>query len=389
MITPNKKWFLAASCLLGLCSAMGQHTVRIRIEPPPPFPSGGTNQALYLAGTLNGWNPSDSLFRFHQEPAGDYALDLVIPDGPVEFKITRGSWASVECSTEGSAIPNRAFTSDRDSSLTIRIAGWADGFQAVSPRNTASPRVRILDTAFHIPELGRNRRVWVYLPPGYDASTRAYPVLYLQDGQNIFDEATSFAGEWKVDEFMDSVASGGGEPWIVVAVDHGGARRLNEYNPYDHERFGPGEGKAYARFLVKTLKKYVDRHFRTRRGRKYTYIGGSSMGGLISLYTVLRYPRIFGAAGIFSPSVWAAPPIQPYLDRRAARLKTRLYLYCGKAEPDNMARDLLGLFTRTGRLARRQVTAVIRDGAAHNEKAWAAEFPRFYYWVTQADKTLP
>ena len=120
----------------------------------------------------------------------------------------------------------------------------------------------------------------------------------MHDGQNVFDDASSYSGEWGVDEALDSMAAGCREI-IVVAIDNGGDKRMNEYSPYDMERFGKGEGDAYAEFLVKTLMPYINKHYPASRKRKDQFIAGSSMGGLISLYTVLKYPRSFGAAGIF------------------------------------------------------------------------------------------
>ncbi len=121
----------------------------------------------------------------------------------------------------------------------------------------------------------------------------------MHDGQNVFDDSTSFAGEWGVDETLDSISSHGKEI-IVVAVDHGGQKRINEYCPYDMEKFGKGEGNQYVDFLVKDLKPFIDKNYRTEKDKQNTFIAGSSMGGLISMYAVLKYPGVFGGAGVFS-----------------------------------------------------------------------------------------
>ena len=166
--------------------------------------------------------------------------------------------------------------------------------------HTASFNVKVMDTAFFMPQLNRTRRIWIYLPPSYRATKIYYPVLYMHDGQNLFDNATSYSGEWGIDEYLDSIFTLGKKEVIVVGIDNGLSKRMNEYNPYSFRQYGKGEGDEYVDFLVKNLKPFIDKHYRTLPGKKDTYIAGSSMGGLISLYAVLKYPAVFGGAGIFS-----------------------------------------------------------------------------------------
>src|ERR1044072_7522726 len=111
--------------------------------------------------------------------------------------------------------------------------------------------------------------------------------LYMHEGQNVFDDLTSFAGEWGVDETLDSIGNHSRE-MIVVAVDHGETKRINEYCPYDMEKYGKGEGDQYVDFLVKTLKPFIDKKYRTIKTKQNTFIAGSSMGGLISMYAILK-----------------------------------------------------------------------------------------------------
>jgi predicted alpha/beta superfamily hydrolase len=196
-------------------------------------------------------------------------------------------------------------------------------------QHTVSKNVTVIDTAFFIPQLKRTRRVWIYLPESYNASRlKKYPVLYMHDGQNVFDEATSFAGEWGVDEALDSLTEKTKE-CIVVAVDNGGDKRMNEYNPYDHKKFGKGEGDKYVDFLVKTLKPFIDKKYRTLKDRPNTFIAGSSMGGLISLYAVLKYPKIFGGAGVFSPAFWVAPALYNEIKKKTGAVNAKVYFMAG------------------------------------------------------------
>jgi metallo-beta-lactamase class B len=249
--------------------------------------------------------------------------------------------------------------------------------------------VSVLDTAFAMPELGRRRRVWIYLPPDYATSGRRYPVLYMHDGQNVFDAATAFAGEWGVDESLDSLHALGDPGAIVVAVDHGGERRLDEYSPWIHARHGGGQGDAYADFLAYTLKPYVDRRFRTLPDRGSTAVAGSSMGGLISLYAALRHPDVFGRAAVFSPALWFAADSVFALARRSGppRAGTRIYIVTGAREgdtPEAYARDhraMADTLAAAGFAAGREVEAHVRADGTHSEWFWQREFPAAYLWL--------
>src|SRR5258705_10465824 len=149
----------------------------------------------------------------------------------------------------------------------------------------------------------------VYLPPGYEASKRkSYSVFYLHDGQNLFDGATSFipGQEWRVDETAQRLIDAGKiEPLIIVGINNAGKDRIDEYTPAADAKYKAG-GKAnlYGRMLVEELKPFIDAHYRTRQGAAHTGVGGSSLGGLVSLYLSLKYPRVFGRAAVVSPSVW-------------------------------------------------------------------------------------
>jgi predicted alpha/beta superfamily hydrolase len=255
------------------------------------------------------------------------------------------------------------------------------------PGSTATPSVSVLETGFAMPELGRTRRVWIYLPPGYATSGRRYPVLYLHDGQNVFDAATSFAGEWGVDESLDSLHLAGDPGVIVVAVDNGGEHRIAEYSPWTHPRHGGGEGDAYVEFLVNTLKPHVDARFRTRPDRRSTAILGSSMGGLISLYAALTRPDVFGRAGVFSPSLWFSEGM--WETARAARPHPegqRLVFVSGGSEgpadrPRVVVQDqerMLETLEAAGFRRGIHLHAAAPDDGTHQEWFWRREFPAAY-----------
>lgn len=341
-----------------------------------------TETGIFLAGSFNSWNPGDSNYRVLNLPDGTYAIDMKLPKGSYEYKITRGSWNTVECKSDGSDVQNRILQIEKDTTFSVAVEGWKDNFK-VRPRvSTANKNVHIIDTAFLIPQLKRVRRVWIYLPPGYSNSQKHFPVLYMQDGQNVFDDSTSFAGEWGVDETLDSIGAHSKEI-IVVAIDHGGAKRINEYCPYDMEKYGKGEGSEYVDFLVKNLKPYIDKKYRTLPGKQNTFIAGSSMGGIISMYAVLKYPKVFGGAGIFSPAFWVGPKIFDDIKSKGKEVNSRIYFYCGGQEGETMEDDMEKAFEGMRAVSRSPMITCVRPDGKHTESVWRQEFPLFYLWMME------
>lgn len=237
--------------------------------------------------------------------------------------------------------------------------------------------IRVL-SGVRSPELGNARDVQVYLPPSYADSGRHYPVLYMQDGQNLFDPSVSFAGEWRVDDTLERIAAEGVEA-VVVAIPNMGPERINEYTPFVDPYRGGGKGDAYLAFVVHTLKPEIDRRFRTRHERTHTGIMGSSLGGLISLYAFFRHPEVFGFAGVMSPSLWwANRAVFPFVGQ-SPRWVGRVYLDIGTAEGRAHVRDarLMGRHLRkTAERPRRDLLYVEEKGAGHHEDAWAERFER-------------
>jgi len=377
--------FIVFFILLHSTIASAQHNVRMEIISLPANHPAGSN--IYLAGSFNGWNPQNKSFQFIKNES-IYYLDLFLNTGNYEFKITRGGWDKVECSKTGSSIQNRVIRVDTDASVQLTIENWQDNFASQPKIHTATKNVQIIDTAFYMPQLQRVRRIWIYLPPGYESSGKKYSVLYMHDGQNVFDDATSFAGEWGVDECLDTMAKKT-EECIVVAVDNGLDKRLNEYCPYDFSLSGiavnygsnKGEGAQYVDFLVKTLKPFIDKNYRTLKKRRNTFIAGSSMGGLISLYAALRYPKVFGGAGIFSPAFWVGPKIFDDIKSRGHKIKSGIYFYAGKLEGETMVPYTIRAFDEMHRVSKSKMELVIRSEGLHNEQRWRNEFPLFYEWM--------
>lgn len=265
--------------------------------------------------------------------------------------------------------------------FTLLLAAATCGAQ--TRPSTAGPGVHVLGPPLAIPGLDRKRTIRVYLPPGYEQGRKRYRVLYMFDAQNLFDDATSFVGEWGVDESLDALAKTEGIELIVVGVDHGDEKRISELRPWAHPRFGKAEGDAFLDFVVDTVKPFIDRNYRTRTGRKDTGIAGSSIGGLMAHYAVIRHPRAFGRAGVFSPSYWIADEIYPATEAGRFKRDTRIYLVAGDKEGQteaDHARNAANVRKMESVVQRSQgrrvsLKTVIRPGAGHDEAAWRREFP--------------
>lgn len=257
--------------------------------------------------------------------------------------------------------------------------------------------------AVYSPQLENERDLLVYLPPSYRNSNKRYPVIYMQDGQNLFDHVTSFAGEWGVDETMEQLAYGEGLEAIIVGVPNMGRQRVDEYSPFRERGLGGGKGDDYVDFLVETVKPRIDAHFRTVPDRKHTGIMGSSLGGYIALYGFLRETAVFGLAGIMSPSLWfAGGAIFDWIEATPYH-SGKIYLDVGTRE---LGEDpSLGFFKRAAasrryyasvrRLKRtlvgkgyrpvRDIMHVEDTGAGHSESYWARRLgPALRFLLTEA-----
>jgi predicted alpha/beta superfamily hydrolase len=234
------------------------------------------------------------------------------------------------------------------------------------------------------PQLGNSRTVDIYLPPSYGGARR-YPVVYMQDGQNLSDPATAFAGTWRLDTALAALARAGVEA-IVVGV-HNTEARLAEYSPFPDAKHGGGQGDRYLSFLADTLKPRIDRLFRTRPARRDTVIAGSSMGGLISLYAWLERRDVFGHAAALSPSLWfGRDALAAYVDA-SSMPPGRLYLDVGTAEGAAAVTDVraMRMRLRSKGLAADRLRYKEDRGGRHQEEAWSRRIgPALRYLVAKS-----
>ncbi len=244
------------------------------------------------------------------------------------------------------------------------------------------PQIEIIEEDYKIPQLGRRRRISALLPHDYYETDRMYPVLYLHDGQNLFDDQSPF-GNWAIDRSLGRLAKQGLGQVVIIAVDHGGEDRINEYLPYDSEDHGAGQGKKYITFLQETLKPFVDGKYRVHTDGPNTGIGGSSMGGLISLYAGLTNPETFSKMMIFSPSLWLAPKIYKLAKKFTPSVPSKLYLYAGGQESQahlpNVMRFGANLLLNKGSGFRFKFSH--NPDGVHHEKDWRTEFPQALNWL--------
>ncbi|HEX7025003.1 MAG TPA: alpha/beta hydrolase-fold protein [Gemmatimonadales bacterium] len=227
------------------------------------------------------------------------------------------------------------------------------------------------------PQLRNYRDLLVALPPGYAGGEGRHPVVYMHDGQNLFDPATSYAGDWGILETLDALPGEGVAP-IVVGIPNAGRRRRYEYSPFRDIIHGGGGGDRYLAFVVETVKPLVDASFRTLPERSHTAIAGSSLGGLVSLYGLYRYADVFGAAGLLSPALWfAGGAVLRFVEELEHFAIGRVHLDVGTGEGDDAVREvrrLRDLLLAAGHAEGRDLSYIEEKGAEHDEAAWGRRF---------------
>jgi predicted alpha/beta superfamily hydrolase len=231
---------------------------------------------------------------------------------------------------------------------------------------------------FYSPQLDNRRDILIRLPPSYARSGHRFPVLYLQDGQNLFDSATSYAGDWGLQRVVAAAARRGIEA-IMVGIANMGIERLDEYSPFVDPEAGGGAGDRYLDFVLQTLKPAIDREFRTRPEPTHTGIVGSSMGALLSLYAFFREPAAFGSAAVLSPSLWFAGEAIFRHVESAAFVPGRIYLDIGSLEgPQHVtrARRMRDRLIAKGYCLGESLRWLESRCGRHDEASWGRRFAR-------------
>lgn len=352
--------------------------VRFQVTAPAETPK---DQTLFISGdasTLGNWDAAG--IPMVRGTDGTYTATVQLLSGIQHaYKITRGTWGTVERGAGGVEIADHTFTASADTPVTSTILTWVDGGKTVPGRITITGDVRV-HKKFHSNTLGDDRTLIVYLPPGYDAAkdTR-YPVLYMHDGQNLFDASTSFAGiEWQVDEnAQELITDGKIAPVIIVGI----------YNTPDRtDQFIGTKHALYGRFIAEEVKPFIDSEYRTIADRDHTALAGSAMGGLATIFIAQKHDDVFGTIALFDPFLRdpAGAPNGPLmvdqlLDSPFWATHVRWYVNMGSdpagvypgANPTADGRALDKALVAAGLKPGENLTYEDSPGAPNNEVGWS------------------
>ena len=339
---------------------------------------------VFITGNFNKWNPRDLVFEMLETGTNKYSIEIENKKLPknIEYKYTRGGWGNVEIDRFGNITPNRKIEKSAKE-VEDKVEKWRVNWEPF--KKEFFPIVEIISEKFFIPQLNRTRKIWALLPYNYNKTDKTYPVLYLQDAQNLFNEGSDF-GNWEIDKKMSILAEYGRGDLIIIAIENGREDRIKEYVLDNNSITENAEGKKYIRFLADTLKPYVDSVYRTKQEREFTGIGGSSLGALISIYSGFLYPEVYSKLMIFSPSLWVNPENNfPQMNFKNP-YDIKVYLYGGELEGSQMT-ERMELFEKTmegwedSHSMQFEFKISINHEGKHQEFFWSQEFPRAVEWL--------
>jgi len=355
------------------------HRITIIVRSIPHSTPKG--DAIYVSGDFNGWFPDVAEHKLKALPDGSYFVIITTHKRKFEYKFTRGTWNKSECINE-LKFTNRFIdlTLDPSTTVYIDILNWEDKL------HTASKFVKVLNDKFSIPQLNRERRIWIYLPPDYEEiPNKHYPVVYMQDGQNLFDNFYSYNIEWQIDKTLNFLHTSGLRVPIVVGTEHGGELRQNEYLPWKYKEIYGGEGDKYASFLAETLKPYIDKNYRTLVDRDQNAIIGGDLGGLISLYTGMKYQHLFSKIACFSAPFHNNPEIFEYVEKMGKRKELKFYFLAGLKEDDSKMKisgnSRICEILKIEGFTQENIRSVVKYEGEQSELFWRREFQQAYRWL--------
>lgn len=341
---------------------------------------------VFLSGNFCDWYPDLTEFEMEKVGNGKYKFSFSpeknLPE-TIEYKYTRGGWDFVELDSYGNAPANRIITK-KQGSIKDFVPFWRQDGSTASV-SKLMPKVELVSEGFTIPQLGKTRAIHILLPHNYEQSPeKRYPVLYMQDAQNLFGKGSGY-GNWEIDKRLSLLTKQEKGDVIIVAIDHGDGDRFKEYSPYTVEKKGKGMGMKYANFIVRTLKPYIDANYRTKPEAQFTGIGGSSMGGLISLYAGLMYPETIGRLMVFSPSLWVSNKIYFDISEFFSPVNTKMYIYGGGKESPAMIPGVKKIKetidSQRWSTDKVEVRLSLDSRGEHIEKRWGQEFSKAIEWL--------
>ncbi len=335
------------------------------------------NESVFITGNhseLGEWIPNKVVLQ--RTDSSLWTKTFLFDEGEfLEFKFTKGDW-NKEALTDDKTVPaNYKLTVIEDTTLTFRINYWKDEYKINIPDTITGRYVHIKN--FDASEI-QDRDIIIWLPPDYDSTNhKRYPVLYMHDGQNVFNPATSTLGfDWRIDEIADSLISLGGIPSLIVVGIYNSGRRFYEYSNTD-------EGEKYMRFIVNELKPFIDKNFNTLSDRDNTFVGGSSMGGLISFMLGWEYPEIFSRMLCISPAFKIRNVDYVSVVKKYSGQKKPLKVYIDnggvglEAELQSGIDEMLKVLSDKGYKLNEDIVWIKDEEAEHNEIAWSKRAPKF------------
>lgn len=343
---------------------------------------------VFVTGNFCNWYPDVAEFQMEQVAQGKYRYafppEIIAKYPKIEYKYTRGGWDYAEIDSFGNKSLNRVLEASKVSIKEDKVLYWRNAGATASIKRLM-PEIRVIQDDFAMPQLKTHRKINILLPADYSENVaKRYPVVYMQDAQNLFGKGSAY-GNWEIDKRLSLLKNEGLGDVIVVALDHGNESRYEEYSPYSHPNRGKGYGMRYANFIVRNLKPYIDNNYRTKSERQFTGIGGSSMGGLISIYAGFMYPETFGRLMVLSPSLWVSSRIYFDAVEFFNPLDTKIYLYGGGKESKYMIPNIEKLkqtIENQGFNSKKlDIQLSVDPDGEHNEKRWGEEFPKAIKWL--------
>lgn len=337
---------------------------------------------VYISGNFNNWKTQDNDFMMEQIGINSYHFKFPLGFNYPEtllYKFTKGDWSEVEIDPNGNRTENRS-TKLHTGIQKEHVARWRKNWLPF--KQSYLPKVQLISDEFEIPQLNKTRKIWALLPHDYDKTEERYPVMYLQDAQNLFNEKAAF-GNWEIDKKLAVMSEYKIGNIIIIAIEHAEEDRVKEYN-VGKTVLGKGQGKKYIRFVTDTLKPFVDANFRTKTEREHTGIGGSSMGGLVSIFSGLKNPEVYGKLMIFSPSLWVVPELK-INPKKAFSADTKIYLYAGGNESETMIEHTHAFYEKLVTTEfvkdKTKINLSINRHGTHSETYWSDEFPKAIEWL--------
>jgi len=333
-----------------------------------------SNKKIFAAGNFNNWNPADEGFSLTS--INGFHFLTFYPKTKVEFKFTQGNWNTAEGDSLGNQINNRLIAEiNQKDTINLIIEGWETSIPKVS---TMAQNVIWVETFAKDESLEFNPEIWVYLPKSYhEKSDTYYPVIYLMDGENLFDQTIAYSEEWGIDETLNEKEL----EIIVVGIGNCKSQRMDIYAPWSNSEYGGGKGVDFTKLFIYKIKPELEKQFRIDKSRKQNFIGGSSLGALIGQYILMKYPKSFGGVINFSPAFWFNPEIYDFTIDSEFDGLTKFYFASGGAESEVIKSGQQKMVEILNKKTEAIVNYKILPGESHNESFWKKDFFTAITWL--------